>query len=466
MTTRVRCRERLPARQRAVAGIAARLILGIAAVGGFPSPLPAQEDDTAPEIPADSIEVVDRIAAVVGDTIILYTEILETLLQARAQGAEVPPAGTPAFDSLARQTVEDLVDQLVLLQKAKQAEIRVPQETLDGETDRRFREIRNGFPSATAFQEAVQSSGRTLVQYRQFLRGQVRAQIMIDQFIRQNSENLPPVVVSEEDIQAWYKENLAGQTRPASLGFEQLVIEPQPSQEARDSARALAEVALAELRDGEEFAVVARRYSDDLSNREQGGDLGWVRRSQLVPAFAQPAWAARTGTPIGPVYTRFGYHIIKVENVRGGERKISHILIRPDMVSEDTELAREKATAVADSIRDGIPLSEMAERHGVDEIPVRVPAIPFDELEQRLGPEYGSALADPIPGELIGPFENPDLIPDRLAFVIVRVTDFKKQGDWEIDEIRDQVRERLTFDEGYRRFVEELRSEVYVDVRI
>jgi peptidyl-prolyl cis-trans isomerase SurA len=432
----------------------------------LPSLLKGQETDRPGEIPADSIEVVDRIAAVVGDTVILYTEILESLLQARAQGADVPAPGTPAFDSVAHETVEELVDQLVLLQKAKQAEIRVPPEMLDGETDRRFREIRNGFPNATAFQDAVQSSGRTLVQYRQFLRGQVRAQIMIDQFVRQNAESLPPVVISEEDIEAWYTENLAGQTRPASIGFEQLVIEPRASQEARDSAFAEARRALDELRQGEDFEVVARRYSDDLSNREQGGDLGWVKRSQLVPAFAQAAWSARTGTPIGPVYTRFGYHIIKVENVRGGERNIRHILIRPDMGAPDTERARELAEAVADSIRDGVPLQEMAELHGVEEIPVRVPEIPFDELEERLGPQYGAALTDPIPGQVIGPFEHPELIPDRPAFVIVKVTDFKQQGAWDIDDIRDQVRERLTFDEGYKRFVEELRNEVYVDVRI
>ena len=441
------------------------LILAVAAMA-LPIPATGQVATPPGDIPADSIEVVDRIAAVVGDTVILYTEILEALLQARAQGADVPAPGTPAFDSVAHETVEELVDQLVLLQKAKQAEIRVPPEMLDGETDRRFREIRNGFPNATAFQDAVQSSGRTLVQYRQFLRGQVRAQIMIDEFVRQNAESLPPVVISEEDIEAWYTENLAGQTRPASIGFEQLVIEPRASQEARDSAFAEARRALDELRQGEDFEVVARRYSDDLSNREQGGDLGWVKRSQLVPAFAQAAWSARTGTPIGPVYTRFGYHIIKVENVRGGERNIRHILIRPDMGATDTELARELAQTVADSIRDGVPLQAMAELHGVEEIPVRVPEIPFDELEQRLGPQYGAALTDPIPGKVIGPFEHPELIPDRSAFVIVKVTDFKQQGDWEIDDIRDQVRERLTFDEGYKRFVEELRNEVYVDVRI
>lgn len=414
---------------------------------------------------SDSIEVVDRIVAIVGDTAILYTEILESLLQLKAEGADIPDPGTLAFDSVARETTEQIVDRLILLQMAKQTELQVPPEMLDGETDRRFQEVRNGFPTASAFQEAVQSSGRTLVQYRQFLRNQVRAQILIDQFVRQSRESMPPVVISEEELQAWYAANLEGQTRPASVSFEQIVVEPEPGQAAMDSARAEAERALDEIRGGEDFEIVARRYSDDLSNRETGGDLGWVRRSQLVPRFAQAAWAARTGTPIGPVLTRFGYHIIQVENTRGGERKIRHILIRPDMVPEDTERARVLAVALADSIREGFSVVELAERHGVEEIPVRVPEIPFDELEQRLGPVYAEALSDPIPGNVSGPSEHSNLIPDRTVFVVIRVTEFKQQGAWDFDEIREQVRERLTFEKGYERFVEEIRKDVYVDMR-
>ncbi len=440
--------------------LAAGLAAGATAVA--PRDVRAQEPG---RIAPDSIEMVDRIVAVVGDTIILYTEILESLLQAQASGADIPEPGTAEFDSLAKLTTEQMVDQLVLLQKAKQSDIRVPPEMLDGETDRRFREIRNGFPNATAFQEAVQSSGRTLVQYRQFLRNQVRAQIMVEQFVRQNRENMPPVSVTEEEIQAWYDANLSDQTRPATIGFEQLVIEPKPGQASLDAAQAEARQAMAELRDGEEFEVVARRYSDDPSNREQGGDLGWVRRSQLVPEFAQAAWAARTGTPIGPVLTRFGYHIIQVENVRGGERKIRHILIRPDMGPEDSERARELAVALADSIRAGVSVAELAERHGIEEIPVRLPEIPYDEVGQRLGPMYEEALRDPIPGTVVGPLENTNLIPDRPVFVSIRITDFKQQGAWKLDEIREDVRERLVFDEGYDRFVDELRREIYVDVR-
>ena len=444
---------------------AAAVLVGLATSATSAAVAQEPAGQTPPSQASDSVEVVDRIVAVVGDTAILYTEILESLLQIKAEGADIPDPGTPAFDSVARLSTEQLVDQLILLHAAKQTELRVPPEMLDGETDRRFQEIRNGFPNATAFQEAVQSSGRTLVQYRQFLRSQVRAQILIDQFVRQSRESMPPVVVTEEEIQAWYNENLEGQTRPASVSFEQIVVEPEPGQAALDSARAEAEQALAELRNGADFEVVARSYSDDMSNRETGGDLGWVRRSQLVPAFAQAAWAARTGLPIGPVLTRFGYHIIQVENTRGGERKIRHILIRPEMGPADVERARELSDALADSVREGSSVIDFAERYGVKEIPVRVPEIPYDELEERLGSVYAQALADPIPGAVTGPFENTTLVPDRPVYVVLRVTEYKQQGAWDLEEIREQVRDQLAFQKGYERFVDELRKDTYVDLR-
>ncbi len=454
--------SRLRSRRSIVIG--SGIVAALATVSSAHAQEPAAQPSPSQSVP-DTAEVVDRIVAVVGDTAILYTEILESLLQLKAEGEAIPDPGTAAFDSVAKMSTIQLVDQLVLLQKAKLTDLTVPPEMLDGETDRRFQEVRNGFPNAAAFQEAVENSGRTLVQYRQFLRSQVRAQILIDQFVRQNRANMPPVVITEQDVQAWYDENLEGQTRPAGVSFEQIVVEPEPSRAALDSAFAEAELALSELIAGEDFEVVARSYSDDLSNRETGGDLGWVRRSQLVPSFANAAWAAQTGTPIGPVLTRFGYHIIQVENTRGGERKIRHILIRPDMGPADVERAHLLAQSLADSVRSGASVVDLAERYGVPEIPVRVPEMPYDEVEQRLGPLYAVALADPIPGTVSGPFENSALVPDRPVFVIVRITEFKQQGAWKLDEVREQIRDRLAFEKSYERFVDELRREVYVDIR-
>ncbi len=194
--------------------------------------VPGLSAQDAEPIPADSVETVDRIVAVVGDTAILYSEIIESIVQAGAQGEEIPTAGTPEFDELTRITLTNLVDSRILLQKAKESDIQIPPEQLDDETDRRFREIRNSFPSASEFQDAVARSGRSLVQYRQWLRGQVRSQILIDEYVRSNRGNLPPVAVSDEEIQAYFDENLSGETRPASISLEQVVIEPVPGEAA------------------------------------------------------------------------------------------------------------------------------------------------------------------------------------------------------------------------------------------
>jgi peptidyl-prolyl cis-trans isomerase SurA len=436
------------------------LTVGVAA--GASAQEPAEQ---AAAVAPDSTEVIDRIVAVVGDSAILYSEILETILQMGAMGEEIPEPDTPEFEPLARQTLANLVDSRILLQKAKEMDVQVPAEMLDAETERRFRETRNAFPTASDFEQAVTQSGRTLVQYRQWLRAQVRSQIMIDEFVRSSRGNLPPVVVSNEEVEAYYEENLVGQTRPATLSFEQVVIEPEPGEAANDSSLALTEQILAELRDGKDFEIAAREYSVDFSNRDQGGDLGWVRRSLLVPAFADAAWAARTGQPVGPVKTRFGYHIIRVDNVRGGERKIRHILIQPVIEETDFRRAGELALAVADSIRNGVSTVALAERHGVREVPVRFPEIELDQIQQ-FGQAYAEALAQPVPGSVVGPFQTEGFVPGRPVFAVVRVSSFQSEGAWDLDEIRDQVRDNLVNEKAYEQFLRELRNDVHVDIRL
>lgn len=433
------------------------------AAGQEPADTPAVAPSTAI---VDTVETVDRIVAVVGDTAILYSEIIESIVQAGAQGEEIPEFGTAEFDSLARETLTNLVDSRILLQKAEESDLRLPPEALDGETNRRFSEIRNSFPTATDFQDAVTRSGRTLVQYRQWLRSQVRSQMLIDEFIRASRNDLPPVSVTDAEIEAYFQENLAGETRPASIGFEQVVIEPVPGQAARDSARQLAEQALAEIEDGKEFGIAAREYSVDMSNRNEGGDLGWVQRSALVDAFADAAWSARTGEPVGPVETRFGYHIIRVDNVRGGERKIRHILIRPVLSDEDFRRTGELAIAVADSIRaDEATVREMADRYGLREIPVRFPEIPYDRVGQ-FGEAYAQALANPVPGSVVGPFQTEGFPGGPPVFAIVRVTNYQSAGTWKLEDVREQIRENLLYEKGYVRFLDELRNEVYVEIRL
>lgn len=429
-------------------------------------PLAAQEvggDEPGQQRPNAPAELVDRVAAVVGDTVVLYSEILESLLQEQAQGTVVPAPGTAAYDSVVTMTLQTLVDQLVLLQRAREEDMSIPDDVVESETDRRFQQVRGSFPTATAFQTAIEESGRTLAQYRLYLRSQVRAQLMINQFVQQNRGSLPPVIVSDDEVREWFEANWSGETQPPTITFEQVVIRPAPDSAAERTARERALEALQAVRDGMDFAVAARRYSEDPGNRDQGGDLGWVRRSNIDNDFAAVAWSARTGTPIGPVRTQFGYHVIKVENVRGGERKISHILVRAEVSEDDVERARTLAEAVADSARDGVQIDRLARNHGVSEEPVRLPNVPIDRLQEGGYGEYARHLATPIPGEVVGPFE---VSVRGQRFVVLKVVEFTPGGVLRLEDVRDDIRQGLLQQKGIARFVEQLRDEIYVDVRL
>jgi peptidyl-prolyl cis-trans isomerase SurA len=441
------------------------LLALVAALAAPPARAAAQEP--AGTLP-DTVELVDRVAAIVGDTAILRSEVVEELLKWEAEGNEVPPKGTAGRDSVMRRTLELMVDRMVLLQKAEQMEdISVDPNALDGETNAKINEARSNFRTATEFTEALAASGRTMVQYRQEVRSNIRAQILIQRFLQQTRENRPPAPVTEDEVRAYFDEQVAGRTRPTSVAFEQIAVEPVPTEEARQAALEEAEQALREIREGEDFEIVARRYSDDPGSRDRGGDLGWVRRGMMVPPFENAAWAARTGTPIGPVWSRFGWHIIRVDNIRGGERNLSHILITPEMGQADIDRARAKAQAIADSARAGTPFDQLAERYGMEELPFRIPLQPLDRIGEVFKPVYAEKLADPVPGEIVGPFEVPELLGPLPVFVVIHVSEFARAGEIEFDdEVRQQIREQLETLNAERRFVEELRNEVYVDVRL
>ncbi len=431
---------------------------------GLPSD-PVAPPPTAAIPPAlDSLELVDRIVAIVGDTAILMSEVREKVFQMRAQGMEMPtdPAGQ---DSLAFSTLEGMVEELMIVKQAEFAGIAVTEDELDAEVDERFEAIRSRFSSDEEMLQRVEESGQNMFQFRRMIRSQARKDMIGQRYIGTQMSAMLSVRVTEQQIVDEFNVRAAGQTRPATLDLVQVTIDPKPSEAARDSALKVAVTARDEIRDGEDFEVAARRYSDDVGTRADGGDLGWIRRSEVDPAFGDAAWAVRTGIAIGPVESRFGFHVIKVENVRGGERHVRHVLVRPYISPEQIEVARQLSAAVADSIRDGEDASVMAERYGTDPEDSRIDDARVDRISAALGAEFSEALRGAQTGDVVGPVEMSGS-GGNASFIVIKVMRYRPEGAYELDEVRDQIRDQLMQQGQYDALVEQLKQEVYVRMLI
>ncbi|HEX8692789.1 MAG TPA: peptidylprolyl isomerase [Longimicrobium sp.] len=404
-------------------------------------------------------QVWDRVVAVVGDTSLLYSDILIELEAMQAQGQQLPtdPAQRAA---LIRDLVQRRVDDLMLLEAARAEGTSVDATEVVTAVERQINQVQQQFGSEEAFRQALARSGRTLEEYRQTLTQQFTDQTMVQRYIGQRLQKMAAPPVGEEEIRAFFEEQKGrlGQ-RPATVSLQQAIIKPQPSDSAKAAARRKAMEVLEELRKGGDFEVLARRHSQDPS-ASQGGMLGWFRQGQMVRPFEMVAYAMRPGDVSGIVETEYGFHIIKLEKVRGPERQARHILIRPEVTPADVERARARADSVATAARGGASLVEMAERYGT-------PAdqrVARDVVLERLPAPYGTAVGAAAPGTVVGPFELAE--GAGTSFVVAKVTERHEAGEYTLDDVREQVRSRLVQQKQVERLLEELRGRTHVQVSL
>jgi peptidyl-prolyl cis-trans isomerase SurA len=407
-------------------------------------------------------QATDGIVAIVGTHAILWTEVLEVIGQARSQGRELPQdsAGAAQF---AKEILEQLIDEQVLLQRARgDTSITVADADLAQTVDRQVQQIRSQFPSEQEFLRQLRQAGfGSQDEYRKWLTEQARKSEMQRRLVQkyQSEGKMVRVAVSDADVNESYeREKARFPKRPPAVTFRQLIIAPQPTQQALDRARAKAESLLAEVRRGSDFEQVARRESQDSASREQGGDLGWNRRGELVPEFEQMMFALAPGQISPLVLTPYGFHIIKVERSKPAEVKSRHILIKPDYTPEDTARARARADSALQQWRSGVPYDSLSKRyHDRDEFEGSLEPFPRENLPE----SYRTAIGTKVKGDFVGPFP----IPDKnkvVKFVVLQLTDVIEAGDYTVEEVRDRMRQQISQERSFRRLLDQLKRETYV----
>lgn len=417
----------------------------------------------AQERPAPTSQLTDGIVAVVGTHPILWSEVLEVIGQERSRGTQLPQDSAGAVD-FAKNILAQIIDEQILLQRATgDTSITVADVDVKETVDRQIGQVRTQFPSDQEFLRQLRTAGfGTQDEYRKWMTEQARKSEMQRRLVQkyQQDGKMVKVAVSDLDVnEAYERAKATFPKRPPAVTFRQMVVATQASQQALDRARAKADSLLAEIRRGADFEQVARRESQDSASREQGGDLGWNRRNELVPEFEQMMFALAPGQVSPVVFTPYGFHIIRVDRSKPAEVKARHILIKPVYTADDTVRARARADSALQLWKGGAVFDTLSKRfHDRDEFEGSLEPFPKEQLPE----SYRAAIGTHVKGDFIGPFPIADKNRGVPKFVVLQLTDVIEAGDYTVEEVRDRMRQQLSQERSFRRLLDQLKREMYV----
>jgi len=257
-------------------------------------------------------EVVDRVAAVVNKDIITLSEVeqraapeLERLATERD-----PKKRAEERQKLLRRVTDQLVGEKLMDEEIKAMGLAASDREVDQAIDDVLRQ--NNIESREVLEERIGAEGMTMKAYREVLGGQMSRMKLVQLKVS------PRVKLSEADLKAEYAQYTKNERGDAEVHARHILLQlprnAPPEQVA--AARKRAEAIVAEARrPGMDFEALARARSEGPSAAE-GGDLGFFRRGQMVPAFDKVVFALQVGQVSDPVRTDFGWHVIKLEEKR------------------------------------------------------------------------------------------------------------------------------------------------------
>jgi peptidyl-prolyl cis-trans isomerase SurA len=425
-------------------------------------PVPAAKAAAAPNTPM--VDTVDRVVAVVGSSVITWSDLAAAVNEQRAQGLKLPDDAAGQL-AVARGVLNDLVDQEILIQKAKDVKVDVTDAEVTPQVDRQIKAVRSHFQSDIEYRNELKNAGfGSPEEYRRTLFDQIRRSMIQGRTFAELKKRAKPASISEEEVTAAFdkvKDQLS--KRPATVAFRQIVIAPHASKFADSVALAKAESLLVQLKKGANFEEMAKRESMDPGTKNVGGDLGWNRRgSDLVPQFEAVMFSLRPGELSPIVKTSFGYHIIRVDRVQPAEVKARHILIAPVIDSNDVHLAYLRADSVANMWRKGANFDTLvAKYHDPAEEKGILQPFPVDSLPA----SYKAALTGLKVNDVSAPFA---LVSQSgsTKYAIIQIVARTEEGQYSLAEVREGIRIRLQDEKQARELLDQLRKATYVSLRL
>ncbi|EMD9272787.1 peptidylprolyl isomerase SurA [Cronobacter malonaticus] len=295
-------------------------------------------------------QVVDKVAAVVNNGVVLESDV-DGLMQSVKLNANQAGQQLPDDSTLRHQILERLIMDQIMLQMGQKMGVKISDDQLD-----------------QAIANIAKQNNMTLDQMRSRLaydglnyntyRAQIRKEMIISEV--RNSEVRRRVTILPQEVETLAEQvgNQNDASTELNLSHILIPLPENPTADQVSEAEAQARSIIDQARNGGDFSKLAITYSAD-QQALKGGQMGWGRIQELPSVFAQALSTAKKGDVIGPIRSGVGFHIIKVNDLRGQSQTVSvtevharHILLKPSPIMTDQQ-ARQKLEEIAADIKSG-----------------------------------------------------------------------------------------------------------------
>ena len=213
------------------------------------------------------------------------------------------PLSNPKLSEIRKEVLENLIDRELLYQESQKEKIQVDEAAVN----KQLVTLKKRFPNEAEFKTALSKANLTEGTVKSQLKREMATQQLIEKEFGQK------ITVSDKETKAYYHNHLDSFKQPEQVHASHILIkvDPQADESQKAEARKKLEKVREELKKGEDFATLAKEFSQGPSSAK-GGDLGYFSRGQMVKPFEDAAFALKPGEVSDIVETKFGYHLIKV----------------------------------------------------------------------------------------------------------------------------------------------------------
>jgi peptidyl-prolyl cis-trans isomerase SurA len=397
---------------------------------------------------------LDKVAVIVNTGVILQSDI-DTSIKTLKANAKKKEQSLPSEEILTEQVTEKLIVDTIQQQEAERLGVRID----DNRLNEAIGEIaKNNQQTVEQLRASIASEGLSYAEFREQIRKEIAASEARNALVRRRINILPAEVDNLSELLA--QETNA--TVQYKIGHIQLRVNDGDD---KSEIEAQAKKLVKELNDGADFSTMAYTYSKG-PKALQGGDWGWMRKEEMPTIFADQIKLQNKGSVIGPFRSGVGFHILKIEDVKGLETvavtevNARHILIKPTVILSD-EGVKNTLNNIIRQIKAG--------------------EATFGELAQQYSQDPGSAAQDGELGYQTSDLYVPEFKHQVDTLPVGQISEpFKTVHGWHIVEILDRREVDRTdsalknkayrilfnrkFNEEASAWLQEIRASAYVEV--